>query len=197
MSKAHDEEYRVAAVKDRIATTGQVLMGLTVGCAQCHTHKFDPITHHDYYQFFGVFNQTEDSDREDEAPTKPMPTAAERQKIELLTGEIAQLDQKLGGSWPELETELHEWEAQVSRRFHGSAANNRGDCRERRRVNCFRRLCHPANERGKTLHDSRARRRRVSRAARRIATVVAKTLTQPSEGSAASRSHSSERRPQE
>ncbi len=69
-----DEEYRVAAVKDRIATTGQVWMGLTVGCAQCHTHKFDPITHREYYRFFGVFNQTEDSDREDEEPKLPLPT---------------------------------------------------------------------------------------------------------------------------
>jgi hypothetical protein len=45
-----DEEFRVIAVKDRTNTTGQVFMGLTVGCAQCHTHKFDPITHEEYYR---------------------------------------------------------------------------------------------------------------------------------------------------
>ena len=39
-----DEEFRVAAIKDRVDTTGQVWMGLTMGCAKCHTHKFDPIT---------------------------------------------------------------------------------------------------------------------------------------------------------
>ena len=59
-----DEEWRVAAVKDRIATTGQVWMGLTVGCAQCHTHKFDPIPHKEYYSLFAVFNQTEDRSEE-------------------------------------------------------------------------------------------------------------------------------------
>jgi len=54
-----DEEYRVAAVKDRIATTGQVWMGLTVGCAQCHTHKFDPIPHEEYYKFFALLNKAD------------------------------------------------------------------------------------------------------------------------------------------
>ncbi|MFM7592462.1 MAG: DUF1549 domain-containing protein, partial [Isosphaeraceae bacterium] len=43
-----DEEFRVAAIKDRVDTTGQVFMGLTVGCAKCHTHKFDPISQKEY-----------------------------------------------------------------------------------------------------------------------------------------------------
>ena len=64
-----DEEFRVAAVKDRVDTTIQVWMGLTMGCAQCHTHKYDPITNREYYQLFAIFNQTADADRPDEAPT--------------------------------------------------------------------------------------------------------------------------------
>ncbi len=110
-----DEEYRVAAVKDRIATTGQVWMGLTVGCAQCHTHKFDPISHKDYYGFYGVFNQTEDSDREDEAPTMPVPTPEQTAKMDALKKEIAALEAKASASSPELEAEQHEWEAQMLR----------------------------------------------------------------------------------
>lgn len=76
-----DEEFRVAAVKDRVDTTMQVWMGLTMGCAKCHSHKFDPISQHDYYSFLAFFNQTEDTDRGDEAPILPTPTADESRKI--------------------------------------------------------------------------------------------------------------------
>ncbi len=53
-----NEEFRVAAVKDRVDTTMQVWMGLTAGCAKCHSHKYDPVSQSDYYAFFGFFNQT-------------------------------------------------------------------------------------------------------------------------------------------
>lgn len=54
------EQARVEQVMDRVATTGAVWLGLTVGCAQCHTHKFDPITHKEYYRMFAFFNSTID-----------------------------------------------------------------------------------------------------------------------------------------
>jgi hypothetical protein len=72
-----DEEFRVAAVKDRIETTMQVWMGLTMGCAKCHSHKFDPITQREYYQAYAVFNQTEDADRGDEEPRALTPSRAQ------------------------------------------------------------------------------------------------------------------------
>ncbi len=65
----NDEEFRVAAVVDRVNTTFQTWMGLTVGCAQCHTHKYDPITQAEYYRLFAIFNNTADADRGNEAPT--------------------------------------------------------------------------------------------------------------------------------
>jgi len=61
------EQFRVESVIDRVNTTGAVWLGLTVGCAQCHTHKFDPITHREYYQLFAFFNNTEDAN--DTGPT--------------------------------------------------------------------------------------------------------------------------------
>lgn len=64
-----DEEFRDAAVKDRVATTGQVWMGLTWGCAQCHSHKYDPISHGEYYSLYAFFNQTADTDKNDDSPT--------------------------------------------------------------------------------------------------------------------------------
>ncbi|OYW76713.1 MAG: hypothetical protein B7Z37_07320, partial [Verrucomicrobia bacterium 12-59-8] len=54
------EEARYQNIVDRVNTTGRVWMGLTVGCAQCHTHKYDPITIRDYYSFYAFFDNTED-----------------------------------------------------------------------------------------------------------------------------------------
>lgn len=57
-------EYRYHALVDRVATTGTVWMGLTVGCAQCHTHKYDPITHTDYYSMMAFFNGADEPELE-------------------------------------------------------------------------------------------------------------------------------------
>jgi len=54
------EQFRNEAVVDRVNTTGAVWLGLTVGCAQCHSHKFDPISHREYYSLFAFFNQSDD-----------------------------------------------------------------------------------------------------------------------------------------
>ncbi len=54
------QQFRHEAVVDRVNTTAAVWLGLTVGCAQCHTHKFDPITHREYYELFAFFNNTTD-----------------------------------------------------------------------------------------------------------------------------------------
>jgi hypothetical protein len=50
------EEYEVEYVVDRVDTTASVWLGLTVGCARCHEHKYDPITHEEYYRLFAYFN---------------------------------------------------------------------------------------------------------------------------------------------
>ncbi len=54
------EQFRHEAVVDRVNTTGVVWLGLTVGCAQCHTHKFDPISHREYYELFAFMNHGAD-----------------------------------------------------------------------------------------------------------------------------------------
>ena len=77
-----DEEYRQLAVKDRVDTTVQVWMGLTMGCAKCHSHKFDPIALTDYYRFYAIFNQTADADRFDDAPNVVAPTQDQTRRIE-------------------------------------------------------------------------------------------------------------------
>ncbi len=71
------EEFRVAAVQDRVNTTMSAWMGVTMSCAQCHSHKYDPITHREYYELYAFFNQTQDANRQDEAPTLRTPTDAQ------------------------------------------------------------------------------------------------------------------------
>src|SRR5207247_367976 len=76
-----DEEFRVAAVLDRTSTTGQVWLGVTLGCAECHSHKYDPISQRDFYRVFAFLNQTEDSDKDDERPTLATRTGAGQQQL--------------------------------------------------------------------------------------------------------------------
>jgi hypothetical protein len=54
------EQFRVDSIFDRVATTGTVWLGLTVGCAQCHDHKFDPVAQREYYELFAFFNNQEE-----------------------------------------------------------------------------------------------------------------------------------------
>ena len=54
------EQFRVESVMDRVSTFGTAFLGLTVGCAQCHDHKFDPITQREYYQLYAIFNNSAD-----------------------------------------------------------------------------------------------------------------------------------------
>jgi len=70
------EEARYQNLVDRVNTTGRVWLGLTVGCAQCHTHKYDPITIRDYYSFYAFFDNTEDRDD----PKSKTPMLAELNK---------------------------------------------------------------------------------------------------------------------
>jgi hypothetical protein len=58
------EEFRFQAVVDRVNTTGAVWLGLTIGCAQCHNHKFDPISQREYYQMFALLNNADEPEME-------------------------------------------------------------------------------------------------------------------------------------
>jgi hypothetical protein len=96
------EEFRVAAAKDRVDTTLQVWMGLTMGCAKCHNHKYDPLTQQEYYRFFAFFNQTADNDQPDERPTIPAPTADMEAKNRLIDARVAEHKQRLTALTPDL-----------------------------------------------------------------------------------------------
>src|SRR5947199_275526 len=90
------EEYQTEYVADRVDTTANVFMGLTVGCARCHDHKYDPITQKDYYRFFAFFNTIPekglDGRNGNAAPILEMPTAAQASQIAWLQQSIADHD---------------------------------------------------------------------------------------------------------
>jgi hypothetical protein len=86
-------EYRFLAMVDRVSTTGTAWLGLTVGCAQCHTHKYDPITHKNYYQLMAFLDNADEPQLE--IPNAE--TAARRQEIE---AKIARLSAELPGKLP-------------------------------------------------------------------------------------------------
>lgn len=68
-----DEEYRIAAVLDRVNTTFEVWQGITFRCAQCHAHPYEPIEHAEYYQVMAFFNNTRDWDLSPEFPLLSVP----------------------------------------------------------------------------------------------------------------------------
>ncbi len=63
-----NEEFRTAAVIDRVSTTWEALMGTTFACVQCHSHPYDPFRHDEYYKFLAYFNNTRDEDVREEYP---------------------------------------------------------------------------------------------------------------------------------
>ncbi len=99
-------EFRYHAMVDRVATTGTTWLGLTTGCAQCHTHKYDPITHHDYFGLMAYFDNTLEPDYH-----IPDLTLAERQKLNL--AQAKKLLAELPSKWPakkgELDTSYQTW----------------------------------------------------------------------------------------
>lgn len=93
-------EFRYHAMVDRVATTGSVWMGLTTGCAQCHTHKFDPITHTDYFALFALLNNADEPEIEVPDPTLARQRAEIAAQIEDLEGkEVARLDEARFQAW--------------------------------------------------------------------------------------------------
>ena len=89
-----DEEFRNAAIIDRVNTTFAVFMGTTMACAQCHTHKYDPLTISEYFQFYAFLNQSADSDKKDEVPLHSFDTPETKKLRETLKTEIAALESK-------------------------------------------------------------------------------------------------------
>ena len=96
-----DEEFRNAAVVDRVNTTWAVWMGTSMACSQCHNHKYDPFSQADYFRSFAIFNQTEDADRNDESPLHRFLLPEDQRKKDELAARVAGLEAKFAKPSPE------------------------------------------------------------------------------------------------
>ena len=99
------EQFRIDSIFDRVATTGTVWLGLTIGCAQCHDHKFDPIEQREYYRLFAFLND------QDEPTLKVFDPGM---NVTELKREFKDLETKLVAYMKEHATELGEWESALT-----------------------------------------------------------------------------------
>ena len=109
----NDEEFRNVAVVDRVNTTMAVWMGTTIACAQCHNHKYDPISQREFFQFFAFFNNTEDADRRDESPFVEVFSQSQREQRTRLNETMTALKDQLNTTTPELRAAQVKWEGEI------------------------------------------------------------------------------------
>jgi hypothetical protein len=101
ISNQQSEKNRVDEVDDMVSTTSAVFLGLTVGCARCHDHKYEPISQRDYYRLFAVFNTAEKSD-EGELIHLREPNRAPRKTQVLSSGEPSTAGEEVSPGLPEV-----------------------------------------------------------------------------------------------
>ena len=111
------EEYLVEYVVDRVDTTFTVWMGLTMGCARCHDHKFDALTQREYYETFALFNNLPEKGRAakygNSEPYIPAPTRAQQLQIKQLEETLAAATAEWKQVQPEIDTALTAWEPEA------------------------------------------------------------------------------------
>ncbi|MEO7651794.1 MAG: PSD1 and planctomycete cytochrome C domain-containing protein [Bryobacteraceae bacterium] len=117
------EQYRVEAVVDRVSTTGTAFLGLTVGCARCHDHKYDPVSQREFYRLFAFFNNSDEIDHESKRqffnrPFLELPTPTEQARQSAYTAQLKALEAELAafrktGTIPDDDPALKEREANL------------------------------------------------------------------------------------
>ena len=91
-----DEQFRIEAVIDRTNTTWTVWQAMSFGCAQCHDHPYDPITHAEYYEFLAFYNNTQDVDLVNDAPNVDIAqNEADAPRLQSLRAELHDLREQL------------------------------------------------------------------------------------------------------
>lgn len=100
------EQFRVEGLIDRVDAIGKAFLGLTINCAQCHNHKFDPIRQDEYYKFYAFLNS-------DDEPEIEVPDAAILKKRAAIQSAITAIEDELIAKTPDLSERMTEWESRM------------------------------------------------------------------------------------
>ena len=112
-----EEEYAVEYVVDRVETTSTVWLGLTMGCARCHDHKYDPLTQKEFYRFFAYFNNVPEKGKAfkygNSPPFIPAPTPQQLAELDTLDEKVEKAKREFDELEPEMQAALEQWEASL------------------------------------------------------------------------------------
>lgn len=112
------EEYRNEYVIDRIDTTSTVFMGLTLGCARCHNHKYDPFSQKDYYQIGAYFNSIDEDghsfDQGNSPPTMIAPTAEQLKEMKSFDSQLEKSERDLKEAFSRLSSGFEQWQKEIA-----------------------------------------------------------------------------------
>ena len=103
---AKPEQFRVEGIFDRMDAIGKSMLGLTAQCAQCHTHKYDPLKHDEYFGMFAYLNNISET-------SIGAYTASERKTVDHLLAEIAEIDKTVRKSLPATEQKYQAWQREM------------------------------------------------------------------------------------
>ncbi|HYE99161.1 MAG TPA: DUF1553 domain-containing protein, partial [Planctomycetota bacterium] len=116
-----EEEVYCRNVFDRVETFGQVFLGLTLTCARCHDHKFDPVTQKEYYGLFAYFNSLDgkelDGNKKDPEPVAKVPSPAQAKELARLREAAEKVQARMDGPEPGLDAKQEAWEKDLAERL--------------------------------------------------------------------------------
>jgi len=122
-----EEEFRVEYVVDRVNTTATVWMGLTLGCARCHDHKYDPISQKEFYRFFSFFNNVPErglsGSRGNATPFLKVPTPEQQAQLDQLRRALNDAEKKFALVGKQLDATQSEWEETAIERLPKAPRN--------------------------------------------------------------------------
>ncbi|HEX5084883.1 MAG TPA: DUF1553 domain-containing protein, partial [Blastocatellia bacterium] len=114
------EEYAVEYVVDRVDTTSTLFLGLTMGCARCHNHKFDPLTQREYYQLYAYFNSIPEDGRAsnhgNSAPWIAAPTREQRLQLAKVEAQTARIERRMAAQLRAAAQAERRWERSLAER---------------------------------------------------------------------------------